>query len=297
MLVSRHTARVSAVMGLVMLRSQASGQCSSMALPMPTSTGMLRSERLIPPGPDGVPHRLADAVARRHVEVDRHGAEAAGRDGHDDEVGPVERRRAGRWWWRSSPWRPGVVQLVGQRLHFGQRCRVDVLEHEVHAGERRRAEEVGHQLRSPLVAAAADDRHLSRHAATVQSRSWSASGVAPPAHWPPSSWAAASCTWSARSPSRRSCRVPSPSSTTPPHLRQRRGRARLRRRAGPAHPLGAPPPAWPPWPPCSRPTSRWRSMPGRDEHRPGDSRAVAWGRLPLQLVMAWAALQARPRSD
>jgi uncharacterized membrane protein len=26
-----------------------------------------------------------------------------------------------------------------------------------------------------------------------------------------------------------------------------------------------------------------------------DSRAVAWGRLPLQLVMAWAALQARPR--
>jgi uncharacterized membrane protein len=28
---------------------------------------------------------------------------------------------------------------------------------------------------------------------------------------------------------------------------------------------------------------------------PSDSRAVAWGRLPLQLVMAWAALQVRPR--
>jgi uncharacterized membrane protein len=27
---------------------------------------------------------------------------------------------------------------------------------------------------------------------------------------------------------------------------------------------------------------------------PSDSRAVAWGRLPLQLVLAWAALQARP---
>lgn len=25
-----------------------------------------------------------------------------------------------------------------------------------------------------------------------------------------------------------------------------------------------------------------------------DSRAVAWGRLPLQVVLAWAALQARP---
>ena len=27
-----------------------------------------------------------------------------------------------------------------------------------------------------------------------------------------------------------------------------------------------------------------------------DRRAVAWGRLPLQLVMAWVALQARPDS-
>ena len=30
---------------------------------------------------------------------------------------------------------------------------------------------------------------------------------------------------------------------------------------------------------------------------PSDSRAVAWGRLPLQLVMAWAALQARAERD
>jgi uncharacterized membrane protein len=30
---------------------------------------------------------------------------------------------------------------------------------------------------------------------------------------------------------------------------------------------------------------------------PSDSRAVAWGRLPLQLLMAWAALQARPDPD
>jgi len=27
---------------------------------------------------------------------------------------------------------------------------------------------------------------------------------------------------------------------------------------------------------------------------PSDSRALAWGRLPLQLLLAWAALQARP---
>jgi uncharacterized membrane protein len=30
---------------------------------------------------------------------------------------------------------------------------------------------------------------------------------------------------------------------------------------------------------------------------PSDSRAVAWGRLPLQLLLAWAALQARPEPD
>ena len=51
MLVSRHTERVRVVIGLVMLSSQASGQSSSMSLPMPTRTGMLRSARLMPPGP------------------------------------------------------------------------------------------------------------------------------------------------------------------------------------------------------------------------------------------------------
>jgi uncharacterized membrane protein len=30
---------------------------------------------------------------------------------------------------------------------------------------------------------------------------------------------------------------------------------------------------------------------------PSDSRVVAWGRLPLQLVMVWAARQARPHPD
>ena len=55
------------------------------------------------------------------------------------------------------------------------------------------------------------------------------------------------------------------------------------------------PPAWPSWLRSSPPTSRWPSTPGSGRN-PGlaDSRAVAWGRLPLQLVMAWAALQARP---
>ena len=35
---------------------------------------------------------------------------------------------------------------------------------------------------------------------------------------------------------------------------------------------------------------------GRNTGLP-DNRAVAWGRLPLQLVMAWAARQARPEAD
>ena len=49
--VSRQTVRVSVVMGLVMLRSQASGQRSSMSRPMPARTGMFRRARLMPPGP------------------------------------------------------------------------------------------------------------------------------------------------------------------------------------------------------------------------------------------------------
>ena len=55
MLVSRLTARVRVVIGLVMLKSQASGQHSSMALPTPTRTGMLRRARLMPPGPTESP--------------------------------------------------------------------------------------------------------------------------------------------------------------------------------------------------------------------------------------------------
>ena len=49
--VSRHTDRVRAVIGLVMFSIQASAQHSSMSRPIPTRTGMLRSDRLIPPGP------------------------------------------------------------------------------------------------------------------------------------------------------------------------------------------------------------------------------------------------------
>ena len=135
----------------------------------------------------GVPHRLGDAVGGRHVEVHRHGAEAAGRDAHDDEVGAVERRMEVGGGGDRRLGAHGLVQLVGQRLHFRQRRGVDVLEHEVHAGERRRPEEVGHQLRAPLIASAADDRHLGRHAATVQSRSWFASDVAPRWRSPPPS--------------------------------------------------------------------------------------------------------------
>ena len=49
--VSRVTARHSTVIGLVMLRSHASGHCSSMSRAMPRSTGTLRSARITPPGP------------------------------------------------------------------------------------------------------------------------------------------------------------------------------------------------------------------------------------------------------
>ena len=49
--VCRQTARVRQVIGLVMLSSQASGQTFPMSSATPTSTGMLRRDRLMPPGP------------------------------------------------------------------------------------------------------------------------------------------------------------------------------------------------------------------------------------------------------
>ena len=62
---------------------------------------------------------------------------------------------------------------------FGSGVGVDVLEHEVHAGQRRRAEEVGHQLGAPLVAPAADDRHLGAHAAASVLLTWCQSRTRP----------------------------------------------------------------------------------------------------------------------
>ena len=47
----RQMDRVRQVIGLVMLSNQASGQTLSMSSATPTSTGMLRRERLMPPGP------------------------------------------------------------------------------------------------------------------------------------------------------------------------------------------------------------------------------------------------------
>jgi hypothetical protein len=118
----RHTARVRQVIGLVMLSNQASGQTLPMSSATPTSTGMLRRDRLMPPGPDGVPHRLADAVAGRHVQIDGHRVEPTGRDGDDHEVGALE----GRLWSvvvsMVAPAPRDVVHLAGQRRsHLLQR--------------------------------------------------------------------------------------------------------------------------------------------------------------------------------
>ena len=51
----------------------------------------------------------------------------------------------------------------------------------------------------------------------------------------------------------------------------------------------APAPASPRWPPCSPPTSRWRSMPGRVATRPVGQPRRGLGPPPLQLAMAGGA--------
>ena len=58
---------------------------------------MLRSARMMPPGPTRVADRLLDAVALGDLEVVAHAVEAAGGDADDDVVGAFERVRAGRW--------------------------------------------------------------------------------------------------------------------------------------------------------------------------------------------------------
>ena len=253
--VSRQTERVRQVIGLVMLKSQASGQCSSMALPMPTRTGMLRRARLMPPGPTVSPTVWVmpwAAGTSRSTAMERNP--------------PVEMQTMTK----SAPSRARprsvvvltvalasmrVVDLVGQRLHFGQRGGIDVLEHEVHAGQGRGAEEVGHEFRSPTgncrlrrwspgSRRPSSSRHRRQSMAArpglpvrrgqprepdsrpniivapARAPRYSPPhahrcGEKPRSPWPPPSPPAAACTWCDPSPSRRSCPGPSRRSTTP----------------------------------------------------------------------------------
>ncbi len=113
-----------------------------------------------PAGADGVPHRLADAVPGRHLQIDGHRVESPGGDGHDHEVGSLECSSLIGGGGERGLGSQGLVDHLTQRLHLGQRCRVDVLEHDVDAAQRRRGEQIGEELGGPLIAAAADDGDL-----------------------------------------------------------------------------------------------------------------------------------------
>ena len=98
-------------------------------------------------GADGVAHRLADAVAGRHVEVDGHRVEPTGGDGHDHEVGALERPPLVGGGGEGGSGAQRLVDLAGQGLHLVQGGRVDVLQHDVGAAQRVGAEQVGQELR------------------------------------------------------------------------------------------------------------------------------------------------------
>ena len=161
--VSRVTARHSVVIGFVMLSIHASGQISSMSRAIATSTGMLRSARMTPPGPDGVADRLLDAVALGDLEIVAHALERAGGDAHHHVVGALERLApigGGRHGDAGALQAVDVPDEVG---HRGQRLGVDVLEHQLGLGERRRVHDVEEQLRDPLEARTTDDHDPRRH--------------------------------------------------------------------------------------------------------------------------------------
>ncbi len=74
-----------------MLSIHASAQTSAMSCGDADEDGHVAQRAIDAARTHGVADRLADAVTSRDVEVDRHRLEAAGRDGHDDEVRSVER--------------------------------------------------------------------------------------------------------------------------------------------------------------------------------------------------------------
>ena len=121
--VSRQTARVRHVIGLVMLSIQASGQTSAMSSGHTHQYRHVAQRAVHAPGADGVPDRLADAVPGGHVEVDAPSSRTRRSRWSRSRSRPRRAPAAGRWWWRTcSPtpgprraWSPGPPSSPAER--------------------------------------------------------------------------------------------------------------------------------------------------------------------------------------
>ena len=156
--VSRVRARQIVVMGLVRLRTQASGQSSSTSRAMSRNTGMLRSARMTPPGPTVSP-----------TDWRTPWRSGISRSWRIDAKPPVEMFTTTKSASRSASRRSVVARAVSptprtccEVVARARPCAAAARGRCRAARSRRRAQrgvdEVDEQLRRPLVAAATDDR-------------------------------------------------------------------------------------------------------------------------------------------
>ncbi len=146
MRVSRHTVRVQRGHGVGDVEQPRVGALVLHVAADAGEDGDVAQGAADPTGADAVAHRLVDAVAGGHVDVDGHGGEAARGDRHDHEVRPLEGTAlVGRGRHRGLGAQL-VVRDAGDLPHLLERDGVDVLEDEVDPGQGREAEEVGDEF-------------------------------------------------------------------------------------------------------------------------------------------------------
>ncbi len=145
------------------MTSHASGATASMSRAMSTNTGMLRSARMMPPGPTlspigwRMPYRcgisMSCCIESKPPTEKAVITKSAPRTARSPiTFGPHRHRDVA-----------AARDLVAELLHALHAFGVEIVQHDVDVGQRRRVREVGEQSRRPVVAAAADHRDTSAH--------------------------------------------------------------------------------------------------------------------------------------
>ena len=124
-----------------------------------------------PAGAHAVADGLTDAVTPRDLDVVLHAVEAAHREARDHEIGAGQGALAVGFGDGGETDIAAARDLTTELRHELQSLGVEIVEHDLGTGQRRRVREVTQEPRRPVIATAADDHDARAHARSLRGRS------------------------------------------------------------------------------------------------------------------------------